>query len=170
MNIDTAFLSMTNKDIEVWTKALIKIIRLHTYRAFIFWWCFLIRSWISWYIFCKWEFLFELLLQCWHRYRAFFGWLVLILFSLSTVRKSISFSSMNFKIGVPNKILLLAVCHFPFSIALPKKYHHWSLLLCFWSFRISEQLQLDFSIGPYIILLKDKMLLFSFVVHFISLT
>ena len=46
----------------------------------------------------------ELLLQCWYWYRAFFGWLVLKLFSFSTVRTSISFSSMNFKIGILDKI------------------------------------------------------------------
>ena len=46
------------------------------------------------------------LLQCLHWYRAFFGSLVLKLFSFSAARTSISFSSMNFKIGILDKIFL----------------------------------------------------------------
>ena len=115
---------MTNKHIEGGTKALIKIIRLHAYRAFIFWWCFLIRSWKFWYMLANASSFLYFLLQCWHRYRAFFGWLVLMLFSLSTVRVS---------------FLIVDSCCVSFSIfnSSTEENHHWPLLLCFWSFRIS---------------------------------
>ena len=52
-----------------------------------------------------------------HIYAAIFGWLVLKLFSLSTARTSISFSSMNFKIGILDKIFLSCVsCRVSLSI------------------------------------------------------
>ena len=84
-----------------------KTIKLHNYHTFTFWWCFTNRSWTFWYMLCQWKcLLITFAAQCWQWYRAFLGWLVRKLFSFSTVRPSISFSSMNFKIGKLNKIFL----------------------------------------------------------------
>ena len=50
------------------------------------------------------------MLQCWHWQEAFFGWLVLKLFSLSTVRTSIFVLSINFNIGILDKIFCASCC------------------------------------------------------------
>ena len=97
---------MTNMGIEGWTKALMKTIRLHTYHTFIFWWCFMIRSWTFWYMLCKWELLLITFATVLTLIQSFLCLVVLKLFSFSTVRTSISFSSMNFNIGILDKIFL----------------------------------------------------------------
>ena len=84
-----------------------KTIKLYNYHTFTFWWYCTNRSWTFWYMLCQWKYLLiTFAAHCWQWYRAFLGWLVLKLFSFSTVRTSISFLSMNFKIGKLNKIFL----------------------------------------------------------------
>ena len=156
---------MTNKPTEGYTKALMKTIRLHAYHTFIFWGCFIIRSWTFWYMLCKWEFLFITFATVLTLIQSFL-WLAsaqvififnsknVDLFFYQWVSKSVHIIKYSF-------LVLLPVCLFPFFIDL---YFRTSAEV----FVFSEKLHLGFSIGLYIILLKDKMLFISFVVHTID--